>query len=178
MWGSVHGVTVIARGKRARGLGLPDMAPLPVLSSSGAAKTGAETASEPAAAAACDVTARLIGCREADIVWDAHAQCMHTCMCACTRSCDNPCETRCNPVQPKILGQFHLSEKRTARRRRTELQGIGARERKEDHETAEHGACESDASEADPDRRDFREFDERRRRGVNTGKDANQRKKY
>ena len=42
VWGSVHGVKVIAREKRARGLGLPDMAPLPVLSRSTPAKTGAK----------------------------------------------------------------------------------------------------------------------------------------
>ena len=77
VWGSVHGVKVIAREKRARGLGLPDMAPLPVLSRSGPAKTGAATASEPAAAAACDVRA-LYGMRMHSAC-TVHAH-MHVCV--------------------------------------------------------------------------------------------------
>lgn len=57
-------------------------------------------------------------------------------------TCDSG-ETGCNTDErPQLPGsscaQWHLGDERTARRRRTEVQGIGARERKEDNETAEH----------------------------------------
>ena len=57
-------------------------------------------------------------------------------------TCDSG-ETGCNTDErPQLPGsscaQWHLGDERTARRRRTKVQGIGARERKEDNETAEH----------------------------------------
>ena len=111
------------------GVSAPPMAALPIRLRSGAsAKTGAATASEPAAAAACDVRARLGWCSEAGSAWDA--------------TCDSG-EAGCNTdEQPQLRGssgaQCHLRDERTARRRGTEVQGIGARERQDDNETAQH----------------------------------------
>ena len=111
------------------GVSAPPMAALPIRLRSGAsAKTGAATASEPAAAAACDVRARLGWCSEAGSVWDA--------------TCDSG-EAGCNTdEQPQLRGssgaQCHLRDERTARRRGAEVQGIGARERKDDNQTAQH----------------------------------------
>ena len=102
VWGSVHGVKVLAREKREQGLGLPDMAPLPVLSRSTPAKTGAATASEPAAAAACDVKRALCGMR-------MHSACTHACVHA--QGHVTTCAEPEADVQPKLLGQFHLRDK-------------------------------------------------------------------